>query len=351
MPVLNYRDPIDGTFKPLSAGQSIIPTGDFNACTATGLYSIASNATNGMGIAQAAANIGILQVFAIDATHINQVFYGGSNSAQPEIWTRNCNAGIWSRWESVFGRPNALGNFDFANINGIYTIAGTATSGPGITGQGLLTYFGNTLGAAAQTNGIQTWTSFVTGEMWQRQFSASGAYSAWARILGVPTGGSQGAVLRKNTASNYDAGWSQQSGLVVSEKVGFLLNNPWGTTALTTYAKLGNMTWPQNFVKQFAGTLLVAELGISGWVTGAAGMVYCGFSWADPTPPAANQTCAQFFFNTTGIHQHWWGLQSWSGVAAGTLPCSFWAKVGVGTTTVTSDGNDSACWKIYEIWP
>jgi hypothetical protein len=111
------------------------------------------------------------------------VFYGGSNSTPPEIWTRNCNAGTWNRWESVFGRPLSLGSFDIANVNGIYTIAGTGTSGPGVTGQGLLTYFGNNPGVTPQVNGIQTWTSFVTGEMWQRQFTAAGAYSAWKRLF------------------------------------------------------------------------------------------------------------------------------------------------------------------------
>jgi hypothetical protein len=354
MPVLNYRDPVDGTFKPLSAGQAIIPAGDFNACTATGLYSIAGNATNGLpnGGGTAGASVGILQVFAIDSTHVQQVFYGGANQTAGEVWIRSNTAGTWSAWDSVVGRIPALGNFGFTATNGIYALAGTATGGPGVAGVGILVCYGHPLGIGGiQANTIQTWTSYVTGEMWQRQNSGGAGFTAWSRILGIPTGGSQGAVLRKASATAYDVAWSQQSGAVVSEKVGFLFNATWGVTAQTAYATFGGQTWPQNFVKQFAGTLLVAELGVSGWVTGAAGMVYCGFSWAHPTVPAANQTCAQFFFNTVGVHSHWWGLQSWSGVAAGTLPCSFWIKVGTGTTTVTSDANDSLCWKIYEIWP
>lgn len=201
MPVLNYRDPVDGTFKPLSAGQAIIPAGDFNACTTTGLYSIASNASNGTPNSVSAA-IGILQVFAIDATHLTQVWFGGSNIAAPEIWTRSNNAGTWGKWESIIGRINSLGSFDFTGNNGIYTIGGTATSGPGVTGQGLLTVYGNPLSPAlAQINCVQTWTSFVTGEIWQRQYSASGAYSTWKNLT-KPWLSSWGLLARINMSAN-----------------------------------------------------------------------------------------------------------------------------------------------------
>lgn len=348
MPVLNYRDPIDGTFKPLSAGQSIIPVGDFNACTATGLYSIASNATNGMGIAQAQASIGILQAFAIDATHINQVFYGGSNSVQPEIWTRSCNAGTWSRWESIFGRPNALGSFDIANVNGIYTLAGTGTSGPGVTGQGLLTYFGNNVGNSLQTNGIQTWTSFVTGEMWQRQFSASGAWSAWARILGVPTGGAQGAILRKNTATNYDVGWAPQSGTVVQEQSRSWLAASWGATASTTYAVISVIP-AISFTKQFAGTWLEARFGCSNFITGAAGACTMGVS---PTNSSGDIiTNGIFFFNALSTHQYWMGLVGISGRAVATYNFTWWIKTQAGTVAMNSDSSDSLWYNVREIWP
>jgi hypothetical protein len=184
-PTNNTSVQMQSTSAPGSITPTITPATDFNACTVTGLYSIAGNATNGMSLSQAGANTGILQVFAIDSTHINQVFYGGSNSTPPEIWTRNCNAGTWNRWESVFGRPVSLGSFDVAGVNGFYTLAGTGTSGPGVTGQGLLTVFGNNPGVVPQVNGVQTWTSFITGEIWQRQFTAAGAYSAWKRLFPI----------------------------------------------------------------------------------------------------------------------------------------------------------------------
>jgi len=140
-------------------------------------------------------------------------------------------------------------------------------------------------------------------------------------------------------------------GGVVQEKSGFLLNATWGTTAQTTYSTFGNQTWPVTFNKRYAGTLLMAEVSVSGWMTGAAGVAYVGFSNAHPTAPTVNQTIAQFFFNTLAVHSCWSGFQTWSGIGASALPCSFWIKVGSASCTVTSDANDVLCWKIREVWP
>lgn len=158
---------------------------DFNACTTTGLYSIAGSATNGLpnGGGLSGANIGILQVFAIDVTHVNQVFFGGSNATAPEIYTRSCNAGTWNTWDCIMGRIPALGNFGLTSINGYYNITGTATGGPGVSGGGILSCFGNPLGVGgSQGNAIQTWTSYVTGEVWQRQNSGGAGFTAWIRV-------------------------------------------------------------------------------------------------------------------------------------------------------------------------
>jgi len=184
MPVLNFLDPADSTYKPLSAGQAIIPAGDFNACTTTGLYQIAGNATNGAVRMQAysSSTVGILQVLAIDSTHLQQIFYGGANNASIEVFHRSCNAGTWTVWESIQGRQVTLGDFNNATGSGLYSLAGTATNGPGVAGQGMLVMYGSQSGAT-NVNGSQTWTSYTTGEIWERHYVSSGAWSAWRKTF------------------------------------------------------------------------------------------------------------------------------------------------------------------------
>lgn len=184
------------------ASTPITPATDFNACTTTGLYSISNTATNGIPRATAGVGgaVGILQVFAIDATHVSQVWLSGSNNSAPDSWFRGNNAGTWTTWESIAGRPNAGGDFANTTQNGIYTIAGTATGGPGVAGQGLLTTWGAPLGVA-NNNTIQTWVAFASGEVWQR-YNSGGTYSAW--IQATPT-------RSYATAAARDAAWAAPS--------------------------------------------------------------------------------------------------------------------------------------------
>jgi hypothetical protein len=187
-PTNNTSVQMQSTAAPGSTTPTITPATDFNACVTTGLYSIAGNATNGLpaGGGTAGANVGILEVFAIDSTHLTQVFYGGANQAAPEVWTRSLTATTWSAWDSIMGRIPSLGNFGLTATNGLYNIAGTATGGPGVTGAGILTCYGNTLGLGGlQANAVQTWTSYVTGESWQRTNSAGAGFGAWKRLFPI----------------------------------------------------------------------------------------------------------------------------------------------------------------------
>lgn len=140
---------------------------------------------------------------------------------------------------------------------------------------------------------------------------------------------------------------SPQSGTVVQQQDRIAMTGL-GSTNTTTYVVISVIA-QVNFVKQYAGTLLVVEMGASAFVTGTVGSVYIGFS---PTNSVGNMNqVSQFFFNALSTHQSFTGLQRISGLAAGSYPCTWWARVGNAATTLNSDANDLIWTRIREIWP
>src|SRR5262252_358756 len=369
----------DGTaWNPDQGPELVTVATDFNACTSTGIYSISNMATNGPTFANAGLGgaVGILQVWATDATHINQMWMGGSNSSQPDALMRSCNAGTWSSWESVFGRLNASGSFAQSVPNGIYGISGTATGGPpGVSGNGILTSWGQPLGTGGgQANTVQTWVSYTTGEAWQRTNVASGGFTAWYQLPlaascivekvwsgtayvwpnangTAPPANSYTNILFTDPTGTHDPTTStggrttvndlwEPGGLpnlgIVSQTTRSLLG-AWGSTSGTTYVRFGGLTWPVTVTKQNASTNLIFEVGVSGWIT-VAGPVEIGYSTADTVGTVVRM--GVFFFNDTGTHRMFTSLGIASGLAAASYSCSIWTRVASGAGVWQSDAND-----------
>lgn len=176
--------------------------------------------------------------------------------------------------------------------------------------------------------------------------------AAWQSIVGgqpLPAGGAVGAPLVKNSAADYDAQWAPLSGTIVSEQARAVMGG-YGTTNSTAFVVISGTYIPQvNFVKRYAGTLLEFAIGGSAFITGAVGAVYFGCSYNNTVGTVV--TTSTFFFNNLSQHQSFTGLASWSGLAAGTYPCTWWLRVGSAATTITNDANDLLWTRVKEIWP
>jgi hypothetical protein len=235
-----------------SGGGGLVITAatDYNACTTTGLYHIACNATNGPSAGgtqfSAWAESGILQVYAWANNDITQIW--SSSTGHTSMWVRSYqqlpSAG-WAPWKEISGGYSGLPGSDYNNAAqiGPYACAGNLTNGPGLAEPGVLVVDntgGNTTSAMFGTT-VQRWVSTTSQREYVRGTSggASPSWSAWRELgatgpqgpagatgatgppgtagatgptgptgPGVPVGGTAGQALVKLSGTDFDASWA-----------------------------------------------------------------------------------------------------------------------------------------------
>lgn len=179
--------------------------------------------------------------------------------------------------------------------------------------------------------------------------TGAGAWRAVSGANGLPSGGTQGAVLVKNSATDRDIAWSNPSGQVVQDQRASYNGGaiPSGSTN-TAWAAVAQINW-MPMTKQFAGTVYRIQYGISAYAAGA-GAIYFGVS---PTNSTSNVlTVGNAALNTASDHRAFTGMRDLTGLAAGYNPplCLFCYQCQSGTTWY-SDANDFFWWRVTEVWP
>lgn len=178
---------------------------------------------------------------------------------------------------------------------------------------------------------LRYWDSFR-----QQWFSIAGPPT-----VGVPPGGAVGTVLRKNSGVDWDVSWQPQSGTIVQDRAGSTISG-WGSLGTGAWVVLGAAS-TTNITKQFAGTTLRCELGISGYVSPNPGQMMIG---ANPTGSIIQ--IANYYFNSVSDHQGFTGMRDFGGIAAGALTFNWYIQMA--STNGYSD-NDYFWWRVQEVWP
>lgn len=112
----------------------------------------------------------------------------------PAYWTEISSSGAAGTGTLTYSSPYIYDNATATNINSLDLSSGTLTSGQVVAGNAIIDSSGLTL--TASSGAVITFADSTT------QSSAS---------HDVPTGGTMGQVLTKNSSTNYDASWSTPS--------------------------------------------------------------------------------------------------------------------------------------------